>query len=108
MLSVVVALRLWGPSLADKNICIHSDNQAVVAIINSQKTHDPYLAAAMRNIWLLVALYNIQITSQHISDQTNNLADSLSRYHEQKHLNGKYNYVWDNVFDSMLVLDWVI
>ena len=56
------------------------DNSAVVQVLQSGCTRDPYLVACARNVWLLVAKYDIKITYVHISGKKNRTADLLSRW----------------------------
>ena len=48
MVNVIIALRVWGRSLKNSKLVIHSDNAAVVAVLNNSKTHDKYLASCLR------------------------------------------------------------
>jgi len=81
MLNVLLALRLWAPKLAHSSLLIHCDNLAVVIVCQSGRTHDPFLAAVVRNIWFVVATYDIQVTYSHIPGKFNVAADLLSRWH---------------------------
>ena len=52
----------------------------MVQVLQSGRTKDPYLAACARNVWLLAAKYDIEITYVHISGKNNRTADLLSRW----------------------------
>ena len=60
MLDIIVAIKIW-------------------EVLSSGKARDSTLAAYARNSWLLLPLYNVQITVQHIFGSKNNVADILSR-----------------------------
>ena len=80
MLNVVVAFKVWGSSWANQKIQINCDNMAVVEVLQNGYARDSYLAACARNIWLLMAMFNISVDFIHISGKTNCAADLLSRW----------------------------
>ena len=53
---------------------------AVVEVLRSGRARDPILATCARNIWLLTAIFNIQLTVTHIPGAQNEVADLLSRW----------------------------
>ena len=80
MLNVVVALKVWAKIWANKRIKISCDNLAVVEILKSGKTRDSFLATCARNIWLITAIFNIDIIIIHDPGVSNQVADLLSRW----------------------------
>ena len=64
--NIVVALKIWRDSWKNQVINIKCDNMAVVEVLKSGKARDPILATCARNIWLLTAIFNIQLTVTHI------------------------------------------
>ena len=80
MLNVVVALKVWANIWANKRIKISCDNLAVVEILKSGKTRDPFLATCAKNIWLITAMFNIDIILIHVPGVNNQVADLLSRW----------------------------
>ena len=48
---------------------------AVAQVVGSGKTKDPYLAACLRNLWLLTASYDINLVVEHIQGTKNIIAD---------------------------------
>ena len=80
MLNVVVALKVWATRWANKRIKINCDNLAVVEILKSGKTRDSFLATCARNIWLITAMFNIDIIIIHVPGVNNQVADLLSRW----------------------------
>ena len=65
--NVVVALKIWGLTCADKSIQIMCDNIAMVEVLTFGRTRDPIMATCARNIWLLVAMFNVNIVASHIT-----------------------------------------
>ena len=80
MLNVVVALKVWASVWSNKIIDIKCDNLAVVEVLTSGKTKDTFLATCARNVWLICAIFNIQIRVWHIPGKSNHIADLLSRW----------------------------
>ena len=114
MLNIVLALRTWGPYWQHHRIKIFCDNLAVVQVVKSSKTKDKFLAACIRNIWLVSASNDIEIIIEHIEGKKNVIADLLSRLHSPAGVNNtlltllKQKYIWDKVditkFDLNLTL----
>ena len=80
ILNIVVALKVWGQALANKSIEIRCDNLAVVGILSLGKARDIIMATCARNIWLLAAIYNINVIVTHIRDCDKFVVDLLSRW----------------------------
>ena len=112
MLNILVALRAWGSQWLHNRISISCDNEAVVHVLNSGKTRDLTLAAIARNIQLLLATYNIEITVVHIPGKSNIVTDLLSRWSAVNHPMNKLtqlipNHTWVTLDPSVLEIDWV-
>ena len=58
MINILVAVKLFGVYWKNKQVKIFCDNMAVVCVLQSGKTRDPYMAACARNIWLWSASYD--------------------------------------------------
>ena len=83
---ICVAIKLWGPALANKCIHLNSDNMAVVHILNSSTSKDPLIMSLLRILILDCMNFNLFIQSQHIPGHYNTLADLLSRGKEAQAL----------------------
>ena len=81
MLNVVVALKVWAASWANKCIHIYCDNHVVVDVLTYRNTRDQMLATAARNVWFLTAMFNIDLVVSYIKGADNRVADLLSRCH---------------------------
>ena len=79
MLNVVVALKIWSQLWENKKVKICCDNQAVVEVLKTAKTKDPFLATCARNVWLITAIFNIEIVVIHVPGKDNPIADLVSR-----------------------------
>ena len=62
-----------------------------------------FLAACIRNIWLLTAVHDIELEVNHIPGAKNEVADLLSRLHADNNINSKLlrklqqEFIWDYV-----------
>ena len=81
ILNVVVALKIWGHVWANKSIQIMCDNMAVVEVLTCGSTKDFIMATCARNVWLLAAMFNVNIIVSHIRGLDNPIVDLLSRWH---------------------------
>ena len=111
MLNTVVALRVWGHFWQHSCITVFCDNQAVVSVVDTSKTRDPFLGLRIRNIWLLTARWVIQLVIKHIPDTSNCIADTLSRVYSDKPVNQsecqevQNSYIRDQVNNSYFDLN---
>ena len=79
MVNILLAVRLFQKQWAGRKVLIKCDNEAVVSVLRSGKTRDPYLGACARNIWYVCALADIDIQYVHVKRLDNRVADLLSR-----------------------------
>lgn len=76
---IVAALQVWGSTLKRKCIMFHTDNEALVYIINKQTSKDPLTMTLVRQL-VLASLQNIiHFKAVHIPGKLNVLSDALSR-----------------------------
>ena len=73
---------LWGKAWANQRATVFCDNQAVVSVICTGKTRDPYLEACAQNIHMLTAIHNIDLRPVHVLEVNNSVADVLSRWQD--------------------------
>ena len=110
MLNVVVALRLWATDWAHSAVKLFCDNLAVVQVVQTSKTKDSFLAACIRNVWLLMATYDIDLQVQLIAGSKNDIDDLLSRIYSDKPINNSLfqhlqnNYQWRRIPEQYLNL----
>ena len=84
MLNILIALRVWADQWAYKRVLFRCGNLAVVQVIRTSKTRDEFLAYCLRNIWLIVSIYDIKLQIQQISGKNNRVADAISRLYSDK------------------------
>ena len=110
MVNILIAVRLFKHQWASHKVLIRCDNQAVVSVLRSGKTRDPYLAACARNIWYASTTYDIDLQYAHIRGTDNKIADVLSRWQgspqEVQWLHSHVmNPIWLHVSYDLLELD---
>ncbi|XP_030253189.1 uncharacterized protein LOC115569298 [Sparus aurata] len=84
MYPVIIAAILWGHKWSKKTITIHSDNTAVVDIINKGRSHCLDIMQFVRKLTLVSAQHQFIIRAAHIPGHQNTIADALSRFSFQK------------------------
>ena len=87
MLNIVIALRTWGCVWCHSAISIHCDNLGMVFVVKAEKTNAPFLAICIKNIWLLTALYDIDLQIFYIPGSYNITAESFSRIYSNSPVN---------------------
>ena len=113
MLNIIVALKVWSNLWQNKKVKIKCDNLAVVEVLNSGKTRDPFLALCARNVWLISAIFNIQLLFSHIPGKNNYITDLLSRWTitvnpEQKLKQFLPHFIWINTHIDLTALNYNI
>ena len=78
LVPIALAIHLWGINLQNKCVQFHTDNVAVVHIINKQTSKDSTIMKFVRQFVLLILKYNIMFKALHIKGAKNKAADQLS------------------------------
>ena len=78
---------------------------AVVEICQKGYTRHIHLAAFVRNIWLLTAQYDIELSVCHVYSCNNEVADLLSRWSQSEYDIKKLNKwvknpIWESITDE--------
>ena len=110
MVNILLALRLFAPRWTQCKVRVRCNNQAVVHVLRSGKTTDPFLGACARNIWFWSARFDVDMRYDHIRGTENAVADLLSRWSGSCHDNTILRSfipepVWLQVIESMLAFD---
>lgn len=85
LLTIVVALKMWGRAWKGSRIKLKCDNYTAVTVINTGRSRDAFLQACLREICFLAALFECEIKAVHIPGQYNRLPDLLSRWDLSNH-----------------------
>ena len=76
---IYVAIFMWSRQLSDSTVEVHTDNQALVSIINRLYTKDTLIRCLLKPLAVLCLDYNIHIVAHHIPGKENVGPDMLSR-----------------------------
>ena len=77
---IFALVHIFGPQLANSHVIFHSDNEAVVFILNNKTSKDPMIMKLLRPLVLVLMKQNIIFRSLHIPGVKNIVSDHLSRY----------------------------
>ncbi len=83
---IVLAISLWGHTLANRKVMFNTDNMACVQIINAQTSKDNHIMKLVRCLVSNCLKHNILVRASHIPGAHNVVADLLSRLSFQKAL----------------------
>ena len=81
LLTIMVALKLWGKLLRSQRLILQCNNANSVLAINSGHSRVPGMHLCLREIWFLTARHDIDLFTRHIAGVDNTIADHLSRWH---------------------------
>ena len=82
---ITIALIIWSSKLTNLNLNIHTDNEALVSIINNQTVKKNELCLKLLRIFVLTCLrHNIYVKAYHIRGTSNTICDALSRLQETR------------------------
>lgn len=81
---IVLAMEIWGHTLANHKVLFLTDNQAVEAIINKTTSKDTILMKLVRRLVLASLNFNVHFRAKHIAGKTNVVCDLLSRFSFQE------------------------
>ena len=81
LLTIMVALKLWGELLCGQCLILQCDNANSVLAINSSRSRIPGMHLSLQEVWFLTTRHDIAIFAWHIAGVDNTIADHLSRWH---------------------------
>lgn len=76
---ILASLEVWSKQLSNQRIVIHTDNMALVHILNNNTSKDKKIMVLVRSLVVKCMLNNIMFKAVHIEGKINQLADALSR-----------------------------
>ena len=79
LVPIVVAAVLWGPLWAGRHVLFHTDNFAVVQVIQNLNATEPLLCSLLQCLYFYFAYYQFTLTTAHIPGVKNVATDALSR-----------------------------
>lgn len=79
LVPIVLAIHLFKLELSCRKFRFHTDNKALVAIINKKSSKSKRVMQLIRPLVILTMLNNMQVMASHIEGSANGIADSISR-----------------------------
>ena len=106
---ICVALYVWGNCIKNKSVVMHTDNMAVMYILNNHTSKDRQIMILVRFLVFTCMEHNIVIRAEHIRGVDNSIADFISRskvdaiLKKYLHLDRKMTYIPDHItLDKLL------
>ena len=78
-LNLVIALKLWAHKWRHHRLHIVTDNQTSQLALSSGRSHVPYLQHCLREVYILLTTFDIDLRVTHAPGTTIDTADRLSR-----------------------------
>jgi hypothetical protein len=75
---ILVMMAIFGSTLANKRIRLHTISKDLTQVINSQSVKDPLAMILIRDLVLLLLINNTHLAAEQVEEQNNKLAFSLS------------------------------
>ena len=75
----LLCARLWAKLWSGRTVLLYCDNWAAVCAANSGRAEDPLIRASIRELWLICAISDVQLTIRHRPGHDMMTADALSR-----------------------------
>ena len=82
LLTICLAVKLWGPLLRGKKLVVNCDNSNSVLVLSHGYSKDPFMQACLREIYFVAAINEFQIRGNSVSGVDNRISDYLSRWYQ--------------------------
>ena len=82
LLTIIVALRLWGTRWKGPRLTVRCDNAVAATVLNTGRCRNPFLNSCLREICYLSALFEFQVRAVHLPGESNCVTDTLSRWYD--------------------------
>ena len=84
LVPIVLSIFLFKQDLSNKQILFHTDNKALVCILNKKSSKSRRVMGLIRPLILYTMLYNMQFKAIHMEGRINCIADAISRKQWQR------------------------
>ena len=82
LLTIIIALKLWGPRWKGLRLTVRCDNEVAVTVLNTGRCRNPFLNSCLREICYLSVSFEFEVRAVHLPGGENSAADTLSRWHD--------------------------
>ena len=80
LLTIIVALKLWGLRWSGLRLTVRCDNEVAVTVLNTGRCRNSFLNSCLRELCYLAAIHEFEIRAVHVPGVSNCYADILSRW----------------------------
>ena len=80
LLTIIVALKLWGSRLYGLRLSVRCDNEVAVTVLTTGRCRNFFLNSCLRELCCLAAIHEFEVLAVHVPGVSNCYADLLSRW----------------------------
>ena len=80
LLTIIVALKLWGSRWCGLRLSVRCDNEVAVTVLNTERCRSSFLNSCLRELCYLAAIHEFELRALHVPGVANRYADLLSRW----------------------------
>ncbi len=80
LLTIIVAVKIWGHEWSGKRIMVQCDNMTSVTFMNPRRSKYPFLQDCLRELAYISARHQVEIRVVRIPGVTNRIPNALSRW----------------------------
>ena len=80
LLTIIVALKLWGSRLYGLRLSVRCDNEVAVTVLTTGRCRNSFLNSCLRELCCLAAIHEFEVLAVHVPGVSNCYADLLSRW----------------------------
>lgn len=92
LLTIIVALKLWGLRWSGLRLTVRCDNEVAVTVLNTGRCRNSFLNSCLRELCYLAAIHEFEIRAVHVPGVSNCYADILSRW-DSNNLAGRTEFL---------------
>ena len=105
LLTLVVALKLWGCNHKGCRMKLFCDNEVSVVVVNTGRSRDPFLQACLREICFLASVHEFEVKAVHLPGVSNRLPDLLSRWDLAKRFQEEFHQLTKDIITTEFIVD---
>ena len=103
--NILLSAHLWSQEWTGKTVLLFCDNWSAVCAANSGRADDPLIRASIRELWLLCATSDVNLTIRHRPGHDMLVADALSRAALSEHHRARVRQLIEQADDPFTSLD---
>ena len=92
LLTIIVALKLWGLRWSGLRLTVRCDNAVAVTVLNNGRCRNSFLNSCLRELCYLATIHEFEIRAVHVPGVSNCYVDILSRW-DSNNLAGRTEFL---------------